>query len=32
MGIPLLVVLGGMSDAGGVVSQLNEYLWDKCAP
>lgn len=31
-GIPLLVVLGGMSDAGGVVSQLNEYLWDKCAP
>lgn len=31
-GLPLLVVLGGMSDAGGVQSQLGEYLWDRCDP
>ena len=31
-GLPLLVVLGGMTDAGGVVSQLGEYLVEHCAP
>lgn len=29
-GLPMLVVLGGMSDAGGVGSQLGEYLWERC--
>ncbi|MCB1273594.1 MAG: PAC2 family protein [Leucobacter sp.] len=29
-GLPLLVVLGGTSDAGGVISQLGEYLWERC--
>lgn len=31
-GVPMVVILGGMSDAGGVVSQLGEYLWERCAP
>lgn len=31
-GVPLVVSLGGTSDAGGVVSQLNDYLWDRCHP
>lgn len=31
-GLPLLVVLGGMTDAGGVISQLNEYLGEHSAP
>lgn len=31
-GLPLLVVLGGMSDAGGVLSQLGDYIWDRCDP
>lgn len=31
-GLPLLVALGGMSDAGGAVSQLSEYLWEQCGP
>lgn len=28
----MLVVLGGMTDAGGVVSQLGDYLWERCDP
>jgi len=28
----LVIALGGASDAGGVVSQLTEYLWERCAP
>lgn len=31
-GLPMLVVLGGMSDAGGVLSQLADYLWDRSDP
>ncbi len=31
-GVPLVVALGGASDAGGVVSQLNDYLWERCDP
>lgn len=31
-GVPLIVVLGGMTDAGGVISQLGEYLWEKSEP
>lgn len=31
-GLPMLVVLGGMSDPGGVLSQLGEYFWDRCDP
>lgn len=31
-GVPLVVALGGSSDAGGVVSQLNDYLWERCDP
>ncbi len=31
-GIPLIVALRGISDAGGVVSQLEEYLWSRYAP
>jgi hypothetical protein len=31
-GLPMLVVLGGMTDAGGVISQLGDYLWEQCAP
>ncbi len=28
-GIPLIVALRGISDAGGVVSQLEDYLWER---
>lgn len=31
-GVPLIVVLGGMTDAGGVISQLADYLWEKSEP
>lgn len=31
-GLPMIVALGGTSDAGGVVTQLNEYLWERCNP
>lgn len=31
-GLSLVVVLSGASDAGGAISQLDEYLWDRCAP
>lgn len=31
-GLPLIVVLSGASDAGGAVSQLDEYLWAESAP
>lgn len=31
-GLPMLVVLGGMSDPGGVQSQLSEYLWERNDP
>lgn len=31
-GLPLIVALQGLSDAGGAISQLDEYLWDQCRP
>ncbi len=31
-GIPLIVALRGLSDAGGVVNQLESYLWDRHHP
>ncbi|MBP1325191.1 hypothetical protein JOF28_000423 [Leucobacter exalbidus] len=31
-GIPLIVALQGLSDAGGAISQLEEYLWERCKP
>ncbi|MFV0435073.1 MAG: proteasome assembly chaperone family protein [Leucobacter sp.] len=31
-GIPLIVAMQGLSDAGGAVSQLEEYLWEHCEP
>lgn len=31
-GIPLVVTLSGMSDPGGVVNQLDAFLWDRCEP
>ncbi|PII81440.1 PAC2 family protein [Leucobacter sp. OLCALW19] len=31
-GLPLLVALRGISDAGGVVAQLEEYLWERTEP
>lgn len=31
-GIPLIVAMRGMSDAGGVISQIEEYLWARAAP
>lgn len=31
-GLPLIVALRGLSDAGGVVTQLEGYLWDRYAP
>lgn len=31
-GIPLVVTLSGISDPGGVVSQLDAFLWDRCEP
>lgn len=31
-GLPLIVVLTGTSDAGSVVSQLEEYFWERCDP
>lgn len=31
-GVPLVLALSGISDPGGVVSQLNEFLWANCAP
>ncbi|MDI6024298.1 PAC2 family protein [Leucobacter sp. UT-8R-CII-1-4] len=31
-GIPLVVTLSGVSDPGGVVSQLDAFLWDRCEP
>lgn len=31
-GLPLVIALGGTSDAGGLASQLSEYLWERCEP
>lgn len=31
-GLPLIVALRGMSDAGGLLAQLEEYIWDRCDP
>ncbi len=31
-GIPLVVVLSGASDAGGAISQLDEYMWERTGP
>lgn len=31
-GIPLVVAMQGLSDAGGAIAQLEEYLWNSCAP
>jgi hypothetical protein len=31
-GLPLIVALAGISDAGGVISQLDEFLWEQYAP
>lgn len=31
-GLPLIVALAGISDAGGVISQLDEFLWGQYAP
>lgn len=31
-GIPLVLALSGVSDPGGVVAQLDAFLWDKCEP
>lgn len=31
-GLPLIVAMQGLSDAGGAVSQLEEYFWERCSP
>ncbi|WP_449277378.1 proteasome assembly chaperone family protein [Leucobacter sp. GX24907] len=31
-GLPMIVVLAGLSDAGGAVSQLDSYFWEKSRP
>lgn len=31
-GIPLVVALAGLSDAGGAISQLESYLWERYQP
>lgn len=31
-GIPLIVAMQGLSDAGGAIAQLDEYLWDRSHP
>lgn len=31
-GIPMLVALRGLSDAGGVIAQLEDYLWERYQP
>lgn len=31
-GLPLIVALAGISDAGGVISQLDEFFWEQYAP
>ncbi|WP_336651009.1 MULTISPECIES: proteasome assembly chaperone family protein [unclassified Leucobacter] len=31
-GLPLVVAMQGLTDAGGAVSQLEEYLWDRYEP
>ena len=31
-GLPLVVALSGSTDAGNAVSQLEQYLWERCAP
>ena len=31
-GLPLVVALSGSSDAGNAVSQLEQFLWQRCAP
>ncbi len=31
-GIPLVLALSGVNDPGGVVAQLDAYLWDRCEP
>ena len=31
-GLPLIVALAGLSDAGGAISQLESYLWERYAP
>ena len=31
-GLPLVVALSGSTDAGNAVSQVEQYLWERCAP
>ena len=31
-GLPLVIVLTGFADAGGAVSQLEDYMWDEASP
>ncbi len=31
-GLPLVVALSGSTDAGNAVSQLEQYLWERCKP
>lgn len=31
-GIPMIVAMQGLSDAGGAISQLDDYLWERCNP
>lgn len=31
-GLPLIVAMQGLTDAGGAVAQLEEYLWEHCGP
>ena len=31
-GVPLVVALSGINDPGGVVSQLEAFLWNRCNP
>lgn len=31
-GLPLVVAMQGLTDAGGAIAQLEEYLWEQCGP
>ena len=31
-GLPLVVAMQGLTDAGGAIAQLEEYLWEHCGP
>lgn len=31
-GLPMIVALQGLSDAGNAIAQLEEYLWENCGP